>query len=76
MSDPILQLVERLPRAEPDGAHTSRVRARCRAALESRKRDETTSTTSARTGAFALSAICLAYLTVIIRELLRLSRPL
>ena len=73
MTDPILRLIERLPRAEPDAARAARVRARCRQALDRRKSSrEVQQARSFGFREYAISGLCLAYLTAVIRETLRL----
>ena len=88
MTDPLLRMLERLPRAEPDVTRAERVRARCHAALARR---HPPSRTGARWGAAgdsghqpkprsiaprlwepALAGLCLVYLTEVVRHALHL----
>lgn len=75
MNDPLLRRLGRLERAEPDRARGERVCARCHAAMVRRQAARQTAPSSARAArwepAFA-AGVCLAYLSVVVRQALQL----
>lgn len=68
-ADPVMRMVERLPRAEPDSARAARTRARCRAALARRRRERA----PVRFWESALvGGLCAAYFVEVVRQALHL----
>ncbi len=71
--DPLLKMLERLPRAEPAGTRAERVRARCRAALAGRhgRRDRKRIETR-RLWKPAVVGLSFVYLVQVVRHALHL----
>jgi hypothetical protein len=67
VTDPLLRMVESLPHAEPDSARTSRVRARCHAAL-ARRRRAAVRTRATRVTETVLAGLGAIYLIETIRQ--------
>ena len=76
MNDPLLRRLEHLERAEPDRARDERVRARCHTAMARRRaahQPERRSTPAATRWEPALAlGLCMAYLSVVVRQALHL----
>ena len=67
MADPILRNVSRLPVLPPDDRRAERVRARCRARLAQRAPEK-----KSELGHALFAGFCLAYLSAVVHDVLRL----
>jgi len=73
MTDPLVRILEQLPRAEPDAARAERVRARCRSALVRSLPPPASSDPASTTGLLepCLAGLCLAYAGEVVHQALR-----
>jgi hypothetical protein len=75
MNDPLLQRLERLERAEPDGARGERVRARCHAAMVRRQAARQPKPRPAAPATWepvCAAGLCVAYLSEVVRQALHM----
>ncbi len=71
--DPLLKMLERLPRAEPDATRAERVRARCHAALAGRQgRRDPKRIETRRLWEPAVVGLCSVYLVQVVRQVVHL----